>query len=129
MLKVGDVVELKAGHSVYVELPEHFAFDNREGEFRRLASTEVTIGRPKRGMGTGWLAGRYVVTAEGMRGGGTGHGPHDAFPDGHHVECEKLQAGPYASRARVSFYESGSFTAMIEGLVPVARAVPTWNLE
>ena len=29
--------------------------------------------------------GRYVVVKTAFEGGGTGHGPDDAYPDGHHV--------------------------------------------
>lgn len=132
-LTEGDVIELKSGHTVYVRLPMHFVYANRKGVFDELAETEVTIGHDKLGMNTDWLAGRYIVTATGMQGGGTGHGPHDVYPDGHHVTAEKIPAdgidGIGQPRTKVSFYQSGAFTAMIRDIRPIGRARAKWELE
>ncbi len=127
LLKPGDIVELKRGHEVYVELPAHFCYSNREGTFDELARTEVTIGKPKGGMDTEWLAGRYVVTSVAEDGGGTGMGDRDVYPSGHHVHCEKLQRSRHDSRVKVDFYQTGCFTAMIKEIEPVGRAVARWE--
>jgi len=36
------------------------------------------------------VEGRFVVEDTWYGGGGTGHGPHDVYPDGLHVYCRKL---------------------------------------
>lgn len=64
-----------------------------------------------------YLQGRYVVYKTTTDGGGTGHGPHDVYPDGYHVFCERLADG-----VRVDFYQTGCFTAMIEEIKPVGKA-------
>lgn len=128
LLREGDIIELREGHEVYVDLPKHFVYANRRGCFDELASTEVVIGENKGGMDTGWLAGRYVVVRTAVEGGGIGHGPHDVFPDGHRVTAERLEDDRrlYAP-PRVSFYQTGSFTAMIEAIEPVGRATAVWQ--
>jgi hypothetical protein len=59
--------------------------------------------------------GQYLVTKTKFTGGGTGMGPHDVFPDGHHVTCKKLGFnGKFVEDGlEINFYQSGSFTAMI----------------
>ena len=60
-------------------------------------------------------SGEFVVLDTKMEGGGTGHGPHDVYPDGHHVFCKRMKDGKYDKNGvEVDFYQSGSFTAMIE---------------
>src|SRR4030042_5752874 len=108
MLKEGDIIELKEGHTVYADIPEHFAYSNRKGSFK-LTRHEARI----RGQ-FAYLAGRYVVYKTTNDGGGIGHGPGDVYPDGHHVFCERLE-----DRIKVDFYQTGSFTAMIEHIEPV----------
>jgi hypothetical protein len=60
-LRVGDLFELRPGHRVY--LPN--------GGGLLVADSQT--------------AGTYAVERTTVDGGGTGHGPHDVFPDGHHV--------------------------------------------
>ncbi len=67
------------------------------------------------------LIGEYVVTSTKYDGGGTGHGPHDVYPDGWHVTAKKLKQGKYDQKGKkITFYQSGCFTAMNEN-VPVIR--------
>jgi len=124
LLREGDIIELRPGHRVYMRLPAHFIYANRVGVFDKLAKTEVTIGAPQGGMDTAWVAGRYVVTATAMKGGGTAHGPHDVYPDGHHVKAERMDED---DRTVVEFYQTGCFTAMIPDIEPVGRAKATWH--
>lgn len=116
-LKKGDIIELKAGHTVYAQVPEHFVYQNRRGSFT-LTQHDVTIGGE-----FSYLAGRYVVTHTSMDGGGTGHGPGDIYPDGHHVFCQRLDE----SGIEVDFYQSGCFTAMIADIAPVGIATMRWS--
>jgi hypothetical protein len=116
MLDEGDIIELKTGHKVYADIPEHFAYGNRRGSFK-LAHAEATIGGELE-----YLAGRYVVTKTTTNGGGTGHGRYDVYPDGHHVYCERLDDRD----VKVDFYQSGCFTCMIKDIEPVGRATRQW---
>jgi hypothetical protein len=116
MLSEGDIIELKDGHKVYANVPEHFLYANRKGSFK-LSRGEATIGGE-----FSYLAGRYVVYKTASDGGGTGHGPNDVYPDGHHVFCEKLDD----RSVKVDFYQSGCFTAMIENIEPVGKASRSW---
>lgn len=113
------MIDLCAGHRVYADVPEHFAFINCRGVFDKLAHTDVLIGGE-----LAYLAGRYIVYKTFMGGGGTGMGPHDVFPDGHHVFCERAD-NPLI---RVDFYQTGCFTAMIRDITPVGRAERRWVL-
>lgn len=116
MLQEGDIIELKEGHKIYAEVPEHFVFSNRKGSFQ-LTYHDVEIGGD-----FSYLAGRYVVYKTAYDGGGTGHGQYDTYPDGHHVFCERLDD----RSVKVDFYQSGCFTAMIREITPVGHATRKW---
>ena len=118
MLKEGDIIELKEGMSVYCEVPEHFLYENRRGVFDKYAHGLITIEDH-----FDHLIGRYVVYKTAMDGGGTGHGVHDVYPNGHHVFAERLDD----PSVKVDFYQSGCFTAMLPELKPVAKAVRRWT--
>ena len=120
LLEEGDIIELKVGHKVYADIPEHFVFDNCKGSFK-MTHHEVVIDA----VNFSYFAGRYVVYKTVFHGGGTGMGPHDVYPDGHHVYCEKLDD----RSVKADFYQSGCFTAMIESIKPVGRAVRQWTEE
>lgn len=108
LLEEGDVIELKKGHMVYADVPEHFVFSNKRGCFE-LTHHDVMIGGD-----FDYLVGRYVVYKTVEDGGSDGRDP---YPDGHHVFCERLKDG-----VRVDFYQTGCFTAMIEDIKPVGKA-------
>ena len=57
----------------------------------------------------------YVVIETKMQGGGTGHGPHDVFPDGWHVVAKRLDAGRKwnSDGEEIEFYMTGCFINMI----------------
>ena len=117
MLEEGDIIELKEGMRVYAEVPEHFLYSNRRGVFDKTARGEIEI--------QGHLshfAGRYVVYKTATDGGGHGHGPHDVYPDGHHVFAEKLDI----PSVRVDFYQTGCFTAMLPKLKAIKKATLAW---
>jgi hypothetical protein len=117
LLQAGDVIKLEQGHTVYADIPEHFAFNNRKGVFDKFAHTQARIGGELE-----FLAGLYIVTHTSMNGGGTGMGPGDVYPDGHHVYCERT-----SDRRKVDFYQTGAFTAMIPEIEPVGKAELTWT--
>ena len=52
-------------------------------------------------------------------------GAHDVYPDGHHVFCVKADD----DKVRVDFYQSGCFTAMIEDIKPVGKAILDWKIK
>lgn len=54
----------------------------------------------------------WVVEDARMGGGGTGHGPHDIYPDGWQVTVRRLKRGKYDPKGdTIRFYQSGCFTA------------------
>lgn len=61
-------------------------------------------------------AARFVVEEAKMDGGGTGHGPHDVYPDGWHVVARLLNAdGTYnPGGPKISFYMTGCFIGMVK---------------
>ena len=58
----------------------------------------------------------WVVERDETEGGGTGMGPHDVYPDGHHVTARRLNDdGTYNPDGEtIQFYQSGCFTGMVE---------------
>lgn len=59
---------------------------------------------------------KFVVEQTAMTGGGTGHGPHDVYPDGWQVTARRLtDEGNYDPNGEsVYFYQSGSFTNLVK---------------
>ena len=57
----------------------------------------------------------FVVERAVLEGGGTGHGPHDIFPDGWHVSARRLdESGTYDHNGEVvDFYQIGCFIYMV----------------
>lgn len=115
-LTEGDIIEIKEGHEVYAHVPMHFLYSNKKGSFK------TDRGHVKIAGELSYLAGKYVVYKTSIDGGGTGHGPHDVYPDGHHVFCERLDD----RSVKIDFYQSGCFTAMITNIKPIGKAVRSW---
>lgn len=91
----------------------------QEGDVIELSEADLrTIG-----MVTSNMVGRYVVYMTTLDGGGTGHGRHDVYQNGHHVHCQRLDR----PGVKVDFYQSGCFTKMLENIEPVGRAVRRWE--
>lgn len=55
----------------------------------------------------------FLVLKTQMTGGGTGHGPHDVYPDGHHVTAVEFDTDTFKVGSKKTFYQSGCFTGMI----------------
>lgn len=114
-LSVGDVIEINKTHKVYAMVPEHFVYGNRKGSFKLVESDVYPDGE------LDYLQGKYVVISTKMTGGSYGSDP---YPDGHLVECEGLE-----SKRKISFYQSGCFTAMIQDIKPIGKAKLAYVLE
>jgi len=117
-LEVGDVIELNSSHTVYAKVPKHFIYTNRKGDFTLDKAAVKLCGE------LSYLKGSYVVIKTSSDGGSTGM---DAYPDGHHVFCEKIESDE--TRHEVDFYQSGCFTAMIKDIEPVGKAKLKWVFE
>ena len=119
LLEEGDVISLNENHKVYAKVPKHFVYSNCKGDFS-MAETDVTLDG-----NFDYLQGDYVVTRTEMTGGGTGHGMHDVYPNGHKVTCHKVADKDTV----VSFYQTGCFTAMITDIEPVGKAKLVWEVS
>lgn len=69
--------------------------------------------------------GTYVVTHTTFDGGGTGHGKHDVYPDGHHVWCQHLTNHDI----KIDFYQSGSFISLNENVEIIGSARAEWKVN
>jgi hypothetical protein len=131
LLKEGDIILLQQGHTVYTEIPNHFIYSNRVGDFKNCSLTEVKIGELNfKGIDTSFLIGKYIVVKTTNTGGGVcGHGTNDYYPNGHHVICEKITDKTTSKDSiKVSFYQTGCFTAMIKDIKPIGRATCKWTV-
>ncbi|PZT57359.1 hypothetical protein [Paenibacillus silvae] len=106
LLEIGDVISLESGHKVYYKSKD------------KPYTTDVRISDqtyPE-------LIGDYVVVNTEFSGGGYGHGMNDYYPNGHRVFCKKLNNQQWdANEIEVNFYQTGSFTAMIQDILPVRK--------
>lgn len=120
-LKEGDIIELDERHMVYVTRSTPMT-TMRDGKFVQVPGQRHTETRIK---DHPEYKGRYLVIETKMDGGGTAHGPHDVYPDGHHVYCQKIEEINYkrALTVRVDFYQSGCFTCMNTDVKRVGQAV------
>ncbi len=114
LLEEGDVIRIKNGHCVYAEIPERLAYSNMKQSSRMTRSEAKVSGE------LSYLAGEYTVYKTATEGGGTGHGPWDVYPDGHHVYAERNDG------TKIDFYQTGCFTAMIPRISPVGKSVRKW---
>ena len=119
LLQYGDVIKLTAEHTVYAQVPKHFVYSNHVGDF------SLTKERVKLEGDFDYLQGTYVVTKTQYTGGGTGHGRYDIYLDGWEVTCVNIDD----NTINVSFYQTGSFTAMIEDIKPIGKAKLKWVYE
>lgn len=51
----------------------------------------------------------FVVMKVSLTGGGTGHGLHDTYPDGHHIAAKEIGG----AERTVSFFQTGCFRDLI----------------
>ncbi len=124
-LKEGDVIELNESHTVYANIPEHFAYSNKKGIFTLTHHKANLKGE------LGYLCGKYVVTKTTFDGGSSGR---DSYPSGRHVFCRKIKSGELYEynlqvEHEVDFYQSGCFTAMITDIEPIGVATLRWSVD
>jgi hypothetical protein len=62
--------------------------------------------------------GEYTVIRTALEGGGTGMGPHDVFPNGHHVICTKNDD----PSIEVDFYQTSGSSDLLTDVPVVRRA-------
>lgn len=127
LLQEGDVFRLEPGDTVYALVPQHFLASNTRGDWT-VRRGKVTVGGE-----FDYLVGEYLVTKTAMTGGGTGHGPHDVFPDGHQVTAVKLPtkgAPSYVKQVphEVSFAQTGCFdtTTKMAGKTAIRKGRLQW---
>lgn len=135
-LQEGDVITIKAGMNVSTQVPEMFVYSNRR-DSKKLTTTTVKVGEVlDNGNGetfnTKKFAGSYVVEKTEFTGGGTGHGPGDVYPDGHHVTATKLKKDNQysATGIQVQFYQSGAFNCMVlpSEIQPEGQMQKSWTV-
>lgn len=118
LLKEGDVIKLTSKHTVEAMVPRHFLYENCKGDYT------LNKGSVRLKDDFEYLQGLYIVTRTEMTGGGTGHGRHDVYPDGHKVTCIS-EDGEH----EVSFYQTGCFKNMIEKIKVGGRAKQIWVID
>lgn len=86
--------------------------EEKEGGWSRQCSETFDLRANEPALGTC----EWVVLHTEMSGGGTGHGPHDVYPDGHRVKARRLRPdGTYDPDGQeIGFYQSGCFIGMVE---------------
>ena len=59
---------------------------------------------------------KFVIETANMEGGGTGHGPHDVYPNGWHIKARRLNNdGTYNPNGEViRFFMTGWFGCMVD---------------
>lgn len=123
LLEVGDVFNVTPGMNISAHVPHHFVYANRRGDFT-LTRANITVDNVK----FDYIIGTYVVTNTTFDGGGDDHGVLNAYPNGHHVFCERLDDG-----FKIDFYQTGAFVCSVpmDKIVLVGKATPktTWVLE
>ena len=133
-LKKGDVFEVKVGMKVYGKLPYKFIYSStteNSKDANEIGNHDVEIGdifkTTKSKIDTGEWAGEYLVVEAKWDGGGTGHGPHDVYPDGWSIVAKKLKDGNYDPEGNeIHFYQSGSFTIMHTDVPVLRHLTPTF---
>lgn len=119
LLEEGDIILIEAGHSVNTLVPEHFVYSNHKGSFKMTNSVVTVAGE------LSYLEGKYIVVKTTFDGGGTGHGPHDVYPDGHHVHCISADG----SKRKLDFYQTGSFTHRNADITAIGKAELKWSVS
>lgn len=73
----------------------------------------------------------WVVTATELSGGGTGHGSHDVYPDGHGVTALQVDETGEPTGKKLFFYQTGCFNGMLKPkhVRIVGKAKPRYSLN
>lgn len=111
LLQEGDIIEIKAGHTIRAHVPCHFVLPDMRGCFQFTTELVKVEGELE------YLAGKYVVCKTTFDGGG------DGFSNGHRIFCESLKNG-----TSIDFYQTGDFKNTIGAIEPIGKAVKQWIL-
>jgi predicted RNA-binding Zn-ribbon protein involved in translation (DUF1610 family) len=112
-LQIGDVIEIDEGCVVRTNIPRHFVYSNRQGDFS-VVREKVTIGGV-----LGYLAGRYVVYKTAIEewnypDGGKGRGVR--------VWCEKIDN----NGCDVDFMQGGESDLVMDKIKKVGKMERRW---
>lgn len=126
LLQEGDIIEIPAGMAVLTRAPKHFFFENYKGDW------SLTDGVVEINGEFSHLAGRYIVVRTVSDGGGTGHGPHDIYPDGWHVTARSLDHAKghlgQSPEFTIDFYQGGGFNTTTNDPIKVTgKAELRWE--
>jgi hypothetical protein len=114
-----DLKEITVGYDDHPYVVEQFVKCRHCGESTKKlqATKKYDAYDPSR------LKGKWIVERSEMEGGGTGHGPHDVYPDGLHITARRLKkSGKYDPKGEaVNFYMSGCFSCMLEEVELVGK--------
>lgn len=143
-LKIGDRFNLEVGMNIIKEIPSHFVYSNAStfelvkhdlvvGDILRVVvdlkeyTKELSCGCVRcykhvddfpfdmsNTIDTNQYVGEYTVITAVMDGGGTGHGMHDTYPDGHHIVAAKMVDDQVDFKNLIEFYQSGAFHGFID---------------
>ncbi len=121
-LQIGDVFELKNGMRFYAKVAEKYIYANRSGSNKKATSNFVLSDAKHLKK----FAGKYIVVDTKFDGVGIGMGPHDVFPNGHHVFARKMyemgdDVAYNKNGLKIDFYQSGSFNAMNERVKVICK--------
>lgn len=134
-LDVGDVIKADASWEIVNDYPGHKGpkdlnqvFNYYSAKGKSLDAPTIGVASDKRAVkkkseDAPEFAPEFVVIKTQMTGGGTGHGPHDIYPDGHEVTIRQLKKdGTYDDKGQdYRFYQSGAFNCMITEVTPTRK--------
>lgn len=124
LLQAGDIIELRKGHNVYAEIPQHFIYRNQIGNFKKLERSRITIGEDKGGMNTDFMVGIWIVVKAGRENSGDKY-----CQNSYHVYCQRDSKLKNNFKMEIDFYQIGNYTAMIKEneVNVVGKAEATWS--
>ena len=113
-ISIGDILHRKLVPKNYLEEKIKRLFENEGISLKNDIKipelvNSLNINTSAEIFDTSYLEGEYIVKNTREDGGNYQH------PHGHHVFCRKLNSG-----VDVDFYQTGSFTAMIENITPIS---------
>lgn len=114
-------------NQILKHIKDYSDFDGVSFDKKKLEEA-ISIPEQEEKFHTNQFIGEYVVVKTQNTGGGTGHGPHDYYPDGWHVTARKLKNGKFDKKGlKISFYQDGCFTVVNENVPVVRKMVMTFS--
>lgn len=119
LVQVGDVIRIKSGMKIQGNIPKHFAYSNKPGDFSLTKTVFKVSGQ------LSYFEGDYIVTNTTMNGGGTGHGASDVYPDGWEVKAQKVDD----EGVEITLYQSGCFIHTNTDIEVVGKSEKKWVIK